>query len=81
MDRLAAGERLGRPEWAGIYRVDRAAFNVSNGEVRLMVDADPLGNTGFLRFKTPTPSVGIRPNITTTFRLGFDDRWWYVEED
>lgn len=80
-DRIAAGEQLARPEWAGVFRVTRADFNVSSGEVRLMIDADPLGNTGFLRLATPVPSLGVRPNVVVTFRLSRDDRWWYVEED
>lgn len=48
-DRVAAGQGVTRPEWAGLFRVVGSAVEPSNGNVGLIIDPDPSGRSGFVR--------------------------------
>lgn len=83
-DRVAAGQGVTGPEWAGMFRVVGSAVDPATGNIGLIVDADPSGRSGFLR-------VGAGPNIPAVrssgpyYNLYLDlqlrDRWWYECED
>jgi hypothetical protein len=81
-DRVAAGQTLRRPEWAGLYRIVGTAVEPSTGNVGLIIDASPGGRSGFMRLGPGTPP---ERNIGPFFYFGSGvrqgDRWWYQEED
>jgi hypothetical protein len=83
-DRIAAGQGITSPEWAGLFRVVGSAVEPSNGNVGLIIDPDPSGRSGFVRVvASPGLPVGRSGgpfyNLNLDMRLG--DRWRYVCED
>ena len=83
-DRVAAGQGVTSPEWAGLFRVVGSAVEPSNGNVGLIIDPDPSGCAGFVRVgASPGLPVGRSGgpfyNLNLDMRLG--DRWRYVCED
>jgi hypothetical protein len=80
-DQVAAGQAAGFPQWAGPFRVARAAVDPISGNVGLMIDPNPNGPTGLVRVRPGSP-----PNRRGPF--GWDDLhvdlgwgWEYREED
>jgi hypothetical protein len=57
-DRLAAGQTIAGPEWAGLFRVVATEVDPSSGNVGLITDRDPAGRSGFVR-------VGAAPSAPT----------------
>ncbi len=57
-NRVAAGQGITSPEWAGLFRVVATAVDPSSGNVGLIIDRDPSGRSGFVRVGA---SPGARP--------------------
>jgi hypothetical protein len=49
-DRVDAGQAVTSPEWVGLFRVVGSAVDPFNGNVGLIIDPDPSGRSGFVRF-------------------------------
>jgi hypothetical protein len=79
-DRVAAGQPVAGPEWAGLFRVVGSAVDPASGNVGLITDLNPSGHSGFARSGAPGgPPIG--PFCNLWFDLRLDDRWWYECED
>jgi hypothetical protein len=78
-DRVASGETLTSPEWAGLYRVVAVKKEPSNGNVALIIDDDPAGRSAFVRFGDSLSPFG--PMINLNFNESVGDRWFYQNED
>jgi hypothetical protein len=82
--RVAAGQGVTSPEWAGLFRVVGSAVEPSNGNVGLIIDPDRSGRSGFVRVRaSPGMPLGRSDgpfyNLNLEVRLG--DRWRYQCED
>lgn len=78
-DRVAAGEWLAAPEWAGLYRVVAAKRESSSGDVKLLIDPNPGGVSGFVRRGSASPGRnGAMDGLTFE---GIDGRWYFLDED
>jgi hypothetical protein len=79
-NRVAGGEIVRRPEWAGTYRVTGAAFDPLTGNVGIVIKGS-AGRSGFVRL---APSPSTRRSFYPFFRQNFDEqmseRWWYINE-
>ncbi|MFI5456748.1 MAG: hypothetical protein ACHRXM_14980 [Isosphaerales bacterium] len=81
-DRVAAGQRLAAPEWAGIFYVVGSAVDPASGNVGLIIDSAPTGRSGFVRVGRgifPDRIRGPFYNLNVYERLG--GRWSYQTED
>jgi hypothetical protein len=74
-DRVAAGQAVTGPEWAGLFRVVGSAVDSASGNVGLITDQDPAGRSGFVRGRTGGPFFNL--NIY----LPLCDEWTYQCED
>ena len=83
-DRVAAGQGITSPEWAGLFRVVGSAVDPSSGNVGLIIDPDPSGHSGFVRVGA-APSVPAGRSSGPFYNLYLDlklcDRWRYECED
>jgi hypothetical protein len=83
-DRVAAGQGIARPEWAGLFRVVGSDIVPSSANVGLIINPDPSGRSGFVRVGG-APSVSAGPSSGPFYNLNFDlklcDRWRYECED
>jgi hypothetical protein len=83
-DRVAAGQGVTGPEWAGMFRVVGSAVDPSTGNIGLIVDPDPSGRSGFLRVGAG-PNTRARRSSGPYYNFHLDlklrDRWWYECED
>src|SRR5262245_12721005 len=83
-DRVAAGQGVTRPEWAGLFRVVGSAVEPSNGNVGLIIDPDQSGRSGFVRVGA-SPGLPVWGSGGPFYNLNLDmrlsDRWRYVCED
>jgi hypothetical protein len=80
-DQVAAGKPVGFPQWAGPFRVVGSAVDPISGNVRLMIDPNPGGPTGFVRVSPSAPPnhLGLIGGDRLDINLG---RWWlYLEDD
>ncbi len=81
-DRVAGGEVIRRPRWAGLFRVVGSELDSRTGNVGLIIDSDPNGRSGFMR---QAPGVLEEHSLGPFFNLNFNDRmtgrWWYQNED
>jgi hypothetical protein len=83
-DRVAAGQRVTNPEWAGLFHVVGSAVEPSNGNVGLIIVPDPSGRSGFVRVgASPGLPVGRSggPFYSLNLDIRLGDRWRYVCED
>jgi hypothetical protein len=78
-DRVAAGETLAFPEWAGLYRIVDAKREPRNGNVALIIDADPSGRSAFVRVVARSESYG--PMVNLNFNVPVGGPWRYQNED
>jgi hypothetical protein len=83
-DRVAAGQGITSPEWAGLFRVVGSAVEPSNGNVGLIILPEPSGRSGFVRVGASRGlpvgrSGGPFYDLNVDMRLA--DRWRYVCED
>jgi hypothetical protein len=78
-DRVAAGQAVGFPRWAGGYVVVGSVVDSTTGNVGLIVDADPAGRSGFVRVCPGKPSLG--PFVNLNYHLRLSDDWSYDCED
>jgi hypothetical protein len=81
-DRVAAGQSLHEPEWAGVYLVEGAAIVRGTGNVGLITAWCPGGRSGFGRLGTGTPSdrrTGPFHNLFAEEHMG--GRWWLQDEN
>jgi hypothetical protein len=81
-DRVAAGQVLADPEWAGICYVVGSDVDPASGNVALITDSDPSGRSGFVR---TGPGVVPTRNLGPFYSLWFCDnlggRWFFQTED
>jgi hypothetical protein len=83
-DRVAAGQGIANPEWAGLFRVVGSAVDPSSGNVGLIIDPDTSGRSGFVRVSNTTSVPAVRtsgPFYNLYFDLKLCGRWRYVCED
>jgi hypothetical protein len=84
-DRVAAGEAISRPEWAGLFRVAGLDIEPANGNVGLITDPNPSGRAGFVRVgpgvQTNDPDEAVPPFRGLNVNEHLFGRWWYQEED
>jgi hypothetical protein len=83
-DRVAAGQSIASPEWAGLFRVVGSAVDPSTGNIGLIIDPNLSGRSGFVRVGAALgvstgPSSGPFYNLDLDLTLG--DRWRYQCED
>jgi hypothetical protein len=79
--RIAAGEGLGRPEWAGLYRVVATRREPRGSSVALIIDDNPAGASGFVRLGSPTAPAYAAPMMNLNFDEDLGGRWRYQNED
>jgi hypothetical protein len=83
-DRVAAGQGIVNPEWAGLFRVVGSAVDPSSGNVGLIIDPDTSGRSGFVRLGG-APNVPALRSSGPFYNLYFDLKlcrgWRYVCED
>lgn len=81
-NRVAAGQSLSRPEWAGLFRVVGSDIDPAKGSVGLIIDADPRGRSGFVRLG---PGVPEQDSYGPFYNLNFNEHlggpWLYQNED
>jgi hypothetical protein len=81
-DRVAAGQRITRPELAGLFLVVGSGVDRAKGNVGLIVDADPSGRSGFVRLGPDVPEHDTYgPFYNLNFNEHLADRWFYQDED
>ncbi len=81
-DRVAAGGRIDRPEWAGLFLVRKIArHNAGPGTVSLIVENDSTGKTRLIRAAAPGVEPVIPASPTCFYRFAADDRWFHHELD
>lgn len=78
-DRVAGGEELSKPEWAGLYRIVDAKRQPDNGNIALIIDANPSGRSAFVRFAGSLDAFGPMVNLNYNEPLG--GKWFYQNED
>jgi len=79
-DRVAAGQSLTAPEWAGMFYVVDSAVDPASGNVGLILD--PSVRSGFVRVGpgiSPEQNLGPFYNLNVNEHLG--GRWSYQNED
>jgi hypothetical protein len=84
-DRVAAGQAVTSPEWAGLFRVVGSAVDPASGNIGLVIDPNPAGRSGFVRL-SPTVEVNgpiwnDRPFVNLNVNEHLIGRWWYQNED
>ena len=80
-DRIAAGEGLGRPEWAGLYRVVATRRATLGDGVALLIDNDPSGGSGFVRLGSQPVPRYAGPMMNQNFDEDLGGGWSYQNED
>jgi hypothetical protein len=81
-ERVAAGDSIRAPAWAGVFHVVRSAFDSTTGTVALLVDDDPSRHSGLVHEGPRTPSPRrLRPLYNLSVDMHLDGRWWYREEE
>jgi hypothetical protein len=82
-DRVAAGQTIKYPFWAGPFRVAGSVVDPTLGNVGLMIDPNSNGPTGFVRNRGPQSDLfGCpRPIRGDVLHIGLGDGWCYHEED
>jgi hypothetical protein len=83
-DRIAGGQRIASPEWAGLFRVVATAVDPSSGNICLVIDLDPSGRSGFVRLGAAPKAPTGRPsgpfyNVYLDLKLCAE--WKYECED
>ena len=83
-DRIAGGQRIASPEWAGLFRVVATAVDPSSGNIGLIIHPDPSGRSGFVRVGAALRAPTGRPSgpfYNLYFDLELCDEWRYECED
>ena len=82
-DRVAAGQAVTYPQWAGPIQIAGSAVDPASGNVGLMIDTNPNGPSGFIRCRGPqSDSYGChRPFRGDWYHLSLVGGWCYHEED
>ena len=88
-DRVAAGETLARPEWAGLFLVRKVSrVDVGPGNIPLVVENDSTGHTFLIRASSPAAVPAVSPDApvnhretTLSYRISDGGRWWHHETD
>lgn len=80
-DRVAGGEAITFPQPAGLYWIEAAAADPINAtHVALILDNDPAGRSGFVRWNVRDGSAG-RLMHNLNFDIPLDASWRYQDED
>jgi hypothetical protein len=81
-DRVAAGGKVDRPEWAGLFLVRKIArHDAGSGTVSLVVENDSTGHTRLIRAATSDAEPQIPPAPSCFYRFAADKRWYHHELD
>jgi hypothetical protein len=80
-DQVAAGQTAGFPRWVGAFRVARAAVDPVSGNVGLMLDPKPNGQTGLVRVRAVIPANRNGPIRWDDLLVNLGSGWEYREED
>jgi hypothetical protein len=80
-DRVANGQVLFNPQWAGLIRVVGSAFDSATGNVGLVVHPDPSGRSGFVRLGPGVPPGQTAGPFFNQSVKSLGGRWSYQEED
>jgi hypothetical protein len=80
-DRVANGQILVTPEWAGLIRVVGSAVDSKTGNVGLIVHPDPSGRSGFVRLGPGVPPGQTAGPFFNQSVNSLGGRWSYQEED
>jgi hypothetical protein len=82
-DRVAAGQAMSNPQWAGPYWIAGSAVDPASGYVGLMIDTNPNGPSGFVRNRGPQGELYCchRPFRGDWYHLSLIGGWCYHEED
>jgi hypothetical protein len=80
-DRVANGQVLVTPEWAGLIRVVGSAVDSATGNVGLVVDPNPNGRSGFVRLGPGVPPGQTAGPFFNQSVNSLGGRWSYQEED
>ncbi len=82
-DRVAAGQAVTNPQWAGTYWIAGSAVDPASGNVGLMIDTNPSGPSGFVRTRgiRSQPYGCFRPFRGDWYHLNLVGGWCYHEED
>jgi hypothetical protein len=82
-DRIEAGQAVAFPRDAGSFWLAASRLDSQSGGVALLIDPDPGGPSGFVRFKASVrgPYGCFRPIRGDWWHLGLGGGWCYHEED
>jgi hypothetical protein len=82
-DRIAAGQAISYPQWAGPFRLLGSRVDSETGGVALLTDLNPGGPSGFVRHKgsRTEPYRCFGPIRGDRWHVGLGDGWCYHEED
>jgi hypothetical protein len=81
-DRVAAGHAVPFPVHAGVYRVVGSATDPRTGSVGLIIDPNPSGRSGFVRYLPGTTSgPGCGPFHNLFMGMSMSRRWTFEVED
>jgi hypothetical protein len=83
-DQVVVGQASRGPVRAGLFRIVRSSIDSSSGNVGLIINPDPSGRGGFVRYRLdPSTPRGRRngPFYNLNFELQLCDRWRYECED
>jgi len=81
-DRVAAGQAVASPEWAGLFRVVGSDVDPVKGNVGLIIDPNASGRSGFVRVGLGlAPDQNDGPFYNRNFNEHMAGRWWYQNED
>jgi hypothetical protein len=80
-DRVATGQGLVWPQWAGLYRIVGAARDPRSGDIGLITDPNPAGRSGFVRLCPDRPANYFGPLFNFNFDIPMTGCWRYQDED
>jgi len=78
---IAAGQAVGFPQQAGLFRVAGSTVDPISGNVGLMIDPNPNGPTGFVRVRPGTPRNRRGPFGWDDLDVALGWGWEYREEE
>ena len=81
--RVAAGQLVSYPQWAGQFRLAGSAIDPSTGDVALLIVTDPNGPAGFVRDmgRRSSPYGCIGPIRGDVLHVELGGGWCYHVED
>jgi hypothetical protein len=80
-DQVAAGQTVGFPHQAGLFRVAGSAIDPATGDIGLLIDPSPSGYGGFVRGPSGAPPGKGGPIIGTELDVYLGWGWSYRQDD